>query len=114
MYTDSIRVMDEVQKGSVNIKADSNIVGFGKTDFGKYGSDSFYVNIINWHKDCPFGFRLWSGKPFEEGSVKLGDFTYQASITVSVKLPDIREKCSVNFKFLPDCDFDFDCFEIKA
>lgn len=244
MYTDSIRVMDEVQKGGVNIKADSNIVGFGRTDFGKYGSDSFYVNIINWHKDCPFGFRLWSGRPFEEGSVKLGDFTYQAnfiwqtyipnsytlderisgehdlyfefdktdlridlggfeftpklkayerinaadndelhgdtfevsgtsvlgignnvflrfsdmdfvngtsellltgrtrhdndsihvhfvtesgkeiteiiefpysdeSITVSAKLPDIREKCSVNFKFLPGCDFDFDCFEIR-
>ncbi len=244
MYTDSLKVMDEVQKGGVNIKADSNIVGFGKTDFGKYGSDSFYVNIINWHKDCAFGFRLWSGKPFEEGSVKLGKFTYQAnfiwqtyipnsytlenricgihdlyfefdktdlridlggfefapklkayekinaadndelhgdtfeisgtsvlgignnvflrfsdmdfregtseihltgktrhdndsihvhfateggkeiteiiefpyseeSITVSAKLPDIREKCSVNFKFLPGCDFDFDSFEIK-
>ncbi len=243
-YTDSLKIMDEVRDGGVNIKEDNNIVGFGKTDFGSYGSDSFYVNIINWHKDCPFGFRLWSGKPFEEGSVKLGDFTYQAnfiwqtyipnsfeledritgmhdlyfefdktdlridfggfefspklkayerinavnndelhgdtfeisgtsvlsignnvflrfsdmdfregtseilltgktrhdndsihvhfatdsgkeiteiiefpyseeSITVSAKLPDIREKCSVNFKFLPGCDFDFDWFEIR-
>ena len=79
LYTDSIKIMDEVQRGGVNIKPDNNIVGFGKTDFGRYGSDSFSVRIINWHKDCPFGFRLWSGKPFESGSVKLGDFTYQAN-----------------------------------
>lgn len=79
LYTDSIKIMDEVQRGGVNIKPDNNFVGFGKTDFGRYGSDSFSVRIINWHKDCPFGFRLWSGKPFESGSVKLGDFTYQAN-----------------------------------
>ncbi len=112
MYTDSIRVMDEVQKGGVNIKADSNIVGFGKTDFGKYGSDSFYVNIINWHKDCPFGFRLWSGRPFEEGSVKLGDFTYQANFIWQTYIPNsytLEEKiCGEH-----DLYFEFDKTDLR-
>lgn len=78
LYTDSIKLMDEVQKGGVNIKAESNIVGFGKTDFGKYGTENFAVRVINWHKNDPFGFRLWSGKPNENGSELLDEFTYQA------------------------------------
>lgn len=78
MYTDSIGVMDEVREGGIGIKADKNIVGYGKVDFGKYGSDSFYARIINWHSNDPFGFKLWSGKPFEKDSELLGSFTYQA------------------------------------
>lgn len=77
-YTYSLSVMDEVSKGGVNIKADNNIVGFTKTDFGKYGTDSFLIRVINWHKNDPFGFRLWLGKPNESGSECLGEFTYQA------------------------------------
>lgn len=77
-YTYSLSVMDEVSKGGVNIKADNNIVGFTKTDFGKYGTDSFFIRVINWFKNDPFGFRLWLGKPNENGSKCLGKFTYQA------------------------------------
>ncbi|MGN0598309.1 MAG: hypothetical protein ACI4JK_00320, partial [Oscillospiraceae bacterium] len=36
---------------------------FTKTDFGKYGTDSFLIRVINWHKNDPFGFRLWLGNP---------------------------------------------------
>ncbi len=78
-YTDSISVMDEVSQGGVNIKADNNIVGFSKTDFGKYGSDSFLIRVINWHNDDPFNFRLWLGKPGESGSELIGEYTYQAN-----------------------------------
>lgn len=78
MYTDSMGIMDEVREGGIGIKADKNIVGYGKVDFGKYGSDSFYARIINWHSNAPFGFRLWSGKPDSEGSELLGSYTYQA------------------------------------
>ncbi len=79
LYNDSLKPMDEVQRGGINIKKDSNIVGFTKVDFGKYGSREFSVSIINWHSDAPFGFRLWSKKPHEEGSRCLGSFTYQAN-----------------------------------
>ena len=34
-------------------------------------------------------------------------------ITVSHRLPDIRGKVKVEFRFLPGCDFDFDWFEIE-
>lgn len=79
LYNDSISLMDEVQRGGVNIKPDNNIVGFTKTDFGKYGTEEFLIRIINWHKDDPFGFRLWLGKPEAEGSRIIGSFTYQAN-----------------------------------
>ena len=112
LYTDSLKLMDEVQRGGVNIKAESNIVGFGKTDFGKYGSDSFTVRIINWHKDCPFGFRLWSGKPFESGSVKLGDFTYQANFIWQTYIPNSftleNRICGVH-----DLYFEFDKTDLR-
>lgn len=78
LYNDSISLMDEVQRGGVNIRRDNNIVGFTKTDFGRYGTDSFLIRVINWHSDAPFNFRLWLGKPDESGAVCLGDFTYQA------------------------------------
>ena len=39
LYSDSISLMDEVRCGGVSITADNNIVGFKKTDFGKYGTD---------------------------------------------------------------------------
>ena len=78
LHSDSISVMDEVAEGGVNITPDNNIVGFRKTDFGKYGTDSFTVRVINWFKNDPFGFRLWLGYPNAEGSRKIGDYTYQA------------------------------------
>lgn len=78
LYTDSISEMDNVSEGGVNITRENNIVGFEKTDFGKFGTDSFSVRIINWHKNDPFGFKLWLGKPNEDGSELIGEYTYQA------------------------------------
>ena len=77
-YNDSISLMDEVRDGGINIKRDNNIIGFTKTDFGKYGTDSFFVRMINWHSDAPFNFRMWLGYPEREGSQLIGEFTYQA------------------------------------
>ena len=74
----SLAPVDEVRCGGVSIKPDNNIIGFKKTDFGKFGSDSFLVRIINWHSDDPFNFRLWEGEPFADNSKILGDFTYRA------------------------------------
>lgn len=112
LYTDSLALMDEVREGGVNIKAENNIVGFGKTDFGRYGSDSFTVRIINWHKDCPFGFRLWSGKPFENGSLKLGDFTYQANFIWQTYIPNSftldKRICGIH-----DLYFEFDKTDLR-
>ncbi|MBQ8326063.1 MAG: DUF4982 domain-containing protein [Lachnospiraceae bacterium] len=79
LYNDSISEMDEVSKGGVNIKEHNNVVGFTKTDFGKYGTKKFLIRVINWHKDDPFTFRLWLGKPDAEGSEYLGEYTYQAN-----------------------------------
>ncbi len=79
LYNYSLSILDEVREGGVGIKRDNNIVGFTKVDFGKYGSDKFLMRMINWHSDAPFNFRLWLGKPFEENSERLGDFTYQAN-----------------------------------
>ncbi|MBQ5320397.1 MAG: DUF4982 domain-containing protein [Oscillospiraceae bacterium] len=112
LYTDSIKLMDEVREGGVNIKADSNVVGFGKTDFGKYGADAFTVNIINWHKDCPFGFRLWSGKPFERGSVKLGEFTYQANFIWQTYIPN-SFKLAEKIRGEHDIYFEFDKTDLR-
>ena len=78
LYNDSVSLMDEVRCGGVSITAQNNIVGFKKTDFGKSGSEEFLVRIINWHKNDPFGFRLWEGYPEAEGSRIIGSFTYQA------------------------------------
>ncbi len=107
LCTDSISKMDEVRMGGVSITADNNIVGYGKTDFGKFGSDSFYVNIINWHNDDPFGFRLWSGKPYEQGSVMLGEFTYQADFIWQTYIPN-SYKLSEKLCGMQDIYFEFD------
>lgn len=120
-YTYSLSVMDEVSKGGVNIKADNNIVGFTKTDFGKYGTDSFLIRVINWHKNDPFGFRLWLGKPNESGSECLGRFTYQAdfiwqtyqdnSYTLPRKLTGVQD---IYFEFdKTDMRIDFGGFKFE-
>ena len=49
----------------------------------------------------------------DEAETEIIEFPYSdESITVSVKLPDIRGNCDIEFRFLPGCDFDFDSFEI--
>ncbi len=111
-YTDSLAVMDEVSQGGVNIKADSNIVGFTKVDFGKYGTDSFLIRVINWHKDDPFGFRLWLGKPGESGSVRLGEFTYQANF-IWQTYQDNSYTLPENLTGVQDIFFEFDKTDMR-
>lgn len=111
-YTYSLSVMDEVSKGGVNIKADNNIVGFTKTDFGKYGTDSFLIRVINWHKDDPFGFRLWLGKPGENGSECLGEFTYQADF-IWQTYQDNNYVLSKKLTGIQDIFFEFDKTDMR-
>lgn len=112
LYNDSISLMDEVQQGGVNIKPHNNIVGFTKTDFGKYGTDEFLVRIINWHKDDPFNFRLWLGKPEASGSRILGDFTYQANFEWQT-YKDNCYKLSERICGLQDIYFEFDKTDMR-
>lgn len=111
-YTYSLSVMDEVSKGGVNIKANNNIVGFTKTDFGKYGTDSFLIRVINWHKDDPFKFRLWTGKPNESGSECLGEFTYQANF-IWQTYQDNHYTLSKKLTGIQDIYFEFDKTDMR-
>ncbi len=112
LYTDSISKMDEVRMGGVGITYDNNIVGYEKTNFGKFGSDSFYVNIINWYKDCSFGFRLWLGRPYESDSRKLGEFTYQANFIWQTYISN-HYKLSEKLCGLQDIYFEFDKTDLR-
>ncbi len=113
LYNDSNSLLDEVQKGGVNIKPDNNIVGFTKTDFGKYGTDEFLIRVINWHSDAPFGFRLWLGKPHGDGSKLLGDFTYQADFEWQT-YKDNHYKLDERICGLQDLYFEFDKNDLRV
>lgn len=106
LYNDSISKMDEVQKGGVNIKPHNNIVGFTKTDFGKYGTDEFLIRVINWHKDDPFTFELWLGYPDKDGSQLIGEYTYQADFEWQT-YKDNHYKLPYTLKGLQDIYFKF-------
>ena len=106
LYNLSRETLDEVSEGGV--KAGENrqrIVGFRNVSFGRAGSDRFRINVIHWHCNDPFSFSLWSGMPDEEGSEKLGDFTYQAdfvwqtyisnSYRLEKKLKGMKDLCFV-------------------
>lgn len=112
LYSDSISLMDEVRCGGVSITSDNNIVGFKKTDFGKYGTDEFLVRIINWHKDCPFGFRLWEGYPGADGSSLIGEFTYQANFEWQT-YKDNHYKLSSRLTGEKDIYFEFDKTDLR-
>lgn len=112
LYSDSVSLMDEVRCGGVSITADNNIVGFKKTDFGKYGTDEFLVRIINWHKDCPFGFRLWEGCPGAESSALIGEFTYQANFEWQT-YKDNHYKLSSRLTGEKDIYFEFDKTDLR-
>lgn len=89
LYNLSRETLDEVSEGGV--KAGENrqrIVGFRNVSFGRAGSDRFHINVIHWHCNDPFSFSLWSGMPDEDGSEKLGDFTYQADFVWQTYLPN--------------------------
>lgn len=106
LYNLSRETLDEASEGGV--KAGENrqrIVGFRNVFFGRAGSDRFRINVIHWHCNDPFSFSLWSGMPDEEGSEKLGDFTYQAdfvwqtyisnSYRLEKKLKGMKDLCFV-------------------
>lgn len=106
LYNLCREMLDEVSEGGV--KAGENrqrIVGFRNVSFGRAGSDRFRINVIHWHCNDPFSFSLWSGMPDEEGSEKLGDFTYQAdfvwqtyisnSYRLEKKLKGMKDLCFV-------------------
>lgn len=104
LYNISNAQLDEVSEGGVKIECGGkNLVGFKNVDFGRVGSDSFEVSIINWHNNDEVKFSLWSGIPNECGSVKLGDFSYRAdfvwqtyirnSFKVSRKINGMRDIC---------------------
>lgn len=89
LYNLSRETLDEVSEGGV--KAGENrqrIVGFRNVSFGRAGSDRFRINVIHWHCNDPFSFSLWSGMPDEDGSEKLGDFTYQADFVWQTYIPN--------------------------
>ena len=112
LYSDSLKQMDEVRGGGVSITADNNIVGFLKTDFGRYGSDAFTVRIINWFKNDPFGFRLYTGKPGSEGAVCLGSFTYQADFEWQT-YKDNSYTLAKTLKGVQDIYFEFDRTDLR-
>ncbi len=89
LYNISIEQLNEVSEGGVSVeKNGKNIIGFKNVDFGRIGSDSFIVNLINWHNNDEVKFSVWSGMPDKEGSVKLGDFTYQADFIWQTYIPN--------------------------
>lgn len=77
LYNESLFPLDQVREGGVNVMGDNNIVGFHRVDFGKYGADEFSISLINWFKNDPVNFALWSGYPKKDGSTKLGSFSHQ-------------------------------------
>lgn len=89
LYNMSRETLDEVSEGGVKVgEKKQHIVGFHNVSFGRAGSDRFSVNIIHWFCNDPFSFSLWSGMPEEEGSEKLGDFTYQANFVWQTYIPN--------------------------
>ena len=79
LYNASRQTLNEVSNGGVNIERNGkNAVGFRKVDFGSAGTEKLTVSLINWHSNEPLSFSLWLGMPWEEGSEKVGTFTYQA------------------------------------
>ncbi len=79
LYNISHDQLNEVSNGGVSIERNGrNMAGFKNVDFGRAGANVFSVSLINWHNNDEVKFSLWIGTPREEGSVKLGDFTYQA------------------------------------
>lgn len=113
LYNDSIKQLDEVQRGGVNIKKDNYIVGFTKTDFGKYGTDAFTVRIINWHSDAAFNFRVYLGHPDNKDSVCLGDFTYQANFEWQT-YKDNSYTLPFTVKGMQDLYFEFDKNDLRV
>ncbi|MDE7302586.1 MAG: DUF4982 domain-containing protein [Oscillospiraceae bacterium] len=108
LYNMSPTQLDEVSEGGVKIaRGSGNIVGFRNVDFGRAGSDSFSVTLINWHNDDEVKFSLWSGMPGEDGSEKLGDFVYRADFIWQTYIPN-SFKLDRHIKGVKDLCFEFE------
>ncbi len=89
LYNISAQKLNEVSEGGVRVESGGkNIVGFKNVDFGRAGSDSFTVNIINWHNNDEVEFSLWSGFPHSEGSECLGKYSYRADFVWQTYIPN--------------------------
>lgn len=108
LYNISLEQLNEVSEGGVQVEnGGKNIVGFKNVNFGRAGSDSFTVNIINWHNNDEVEFSVWSGIPHEEGSEKLGDFAYRADFIWQTYIPN-SFKLDRRLKGMKDICFEFE------
>ncbi len=108
LYNISERQLNEVSEGGVRVESGGrNIVGFKNVDFGRAGSDSFTVNIINWHNNDEVKFSLWSGFPRAEGSECLGDFSYRADFVWQTYIPN-SFKLEKRIKGMKELCFEFE------
>ena len=108
LYNISPSQLDEVSEGGVKIaRGSGNIVGFRNVDFGRAGSDSFSVTLINWHNNDEVKFSVWSGMPHENGSEKLGDFAYCADFIWQTYIPN-SFKLDRPLKGVKDLCFEFE------
>ena len=108
LYNISPSQLDEVSEGGVKIaRGSGNIVGFRNVDFGRAGSDSFSVTLINWHNNDEVKFSVWSGMPHENGSEKLGDFAYCADFIWQTYIPN-SFKLDRSLKGVKDLCFEFE------
>ena len=108
LYNMSPTQLDEVSEGGVKIaRGSENIVGFRNVDFGRAGSDSFSVTLINWHNDDEVKFSMWSGMPGEDSSEKLGEFVYRADFIWQTYIPN-SFKLDRPIKGVKDLCFEFE------
>lgn len=108
LYNISPTQLDEVSEGGVKIATDSgNIVGFRNVNFGRAGSDSFSISLINWHNNDNVSFSLWDGIPEAYGSEKLGDFVYRADFIWQTYIPN-SFKLERPIKGVKDLCFEFE------
>lgn len=110
LFSYCVEPPDEVTQGGVSICVEGrNIVGYRKYDFGRDGSDSFKLKLINWHRDkedtvC---FSLWKGIYGEPDAVKLGDFTYNKDFVWATYLEQEYKLCE-RLTGINDFSFVFD------
>lgn len=107
LYNMSTSPLDEVSEGGVRVGGKNQCVaGFRNVSFGRAGADRFQVSIIHWFRDTPLTFSLWRGMPYEEGSEKLGDFTYQADFVWQTYRPN-SYRLNRKLKGMQDLCFEF-------
>lgn len=64
------------EKGFAIAKDGETIIGFNNIDFGAYGSDEITIPIFALD-DRAYNIEIWEGMPYETGSIKVAQVTYQ-------------------------------------